>query len=307
MEEIQVITVESPIPPPQINPIDKGQSVDFAFTYWGLLTGPELEAILDPRSKKYAFQKEEAPTTKAIHFQGQMSLLKKARMSEVWNWFPTPSQVRRTRNVGASELYCQKAETRIEGPWTKGDVKREMGGRPKKEVKNYALQPAPNSKFPTGLRPVPLTWYDWQMFCMGRGGLTPGERFVEWFWGPKGCAGKTTMCHKLVVDFEANVIGNDRLGDILAFVEENRSRLYVINEPRTEVDYDRSKFPYAALELIKDGLFSKSKYEVKQVVRQWCSHVFVFTNRPPDLTKLTADRWKVVNVEEFDKTKYEHW
>lgn len=276
------------------DPRDKGKSKEFAFTLFNEMAGEDLVQVLELKCKKFAFQREQCPETKKIHFQGQMSLHEREDLETVWKWFPKPGRVRRTRNVTGSELYCQKGETRIEGPWTKGEVaKLSVGGRPKK-AHGKPLHPQTFvSKFETVLRQEPSTWYPWQVECMKIAGGRPDERNVWWWWGPDGCSGKTTMIHKLSDDYEAQVIGG-KYQNVLACATDAPRRLYVVAAGRKTKP---EKFPYEAIEALKDGTWLKEKYEVVPVIRKSLVHVFVFANCAPILDNFTKDRWRVIKID----------
>lgn len=282
----QVITIDPP---------DKSKVKEFAFTLWDEeMPGVRLMEILGLPCKKFAFQREVCPSTGKVHFQGQMSLHDRQSEEEVWKWFPGPSQVRKTRNVIASEVYCQKGRTRVEGPWTKGDVaKVEKGGRPRKGDEKSAKGQKFVTKFEIALRPVPETWRAWQLECMRIARGRPDERTVYWFWGPDGNSGKTTMSHMLCAEFEGQVIGG-QLQNVLACATEAPRRLYIVAAARKTKP---EKFPYEAIEMLKDGIWLKGKNEVVPVVRKSMVHVFVFANCAPVLENFTMDRWKVMKID----------
>jgi hypothetical protein len=49
------------------------------------------------------------------------------------------------------------------------------------------------------------------------------------------------------------------------------------------------------MENVKDGLFFSTKYE-SGMVRYNPPHVIVFANVPPDVTKMSADRWVIKEI-----------
>lgn len=78
-------------------------------------------------AKAWCFQKEKGGETGYVHWQMRFSLFKKKRGNELkklledlgWTDFHgTP-----TSNNGRDSLYCMKADTRIEGPWSDKDKK----------------------------------------------------------------------------------------------------------------------------------------------------------------------------------------
>lgn len=180
--------------------------------------------------------------------------------------------------------YCCKPEGRTGGPWEHGMVP--VKKVPKLKVGEFV------SKFQVALRPIPQTWHAWQQHALDTAANLPDERSVHWWWGPEGCDGKTTVVHELLRNYEGLPV-NGELGNVLSLATDTPRRLYVVVAPRDQRVED---FPYDAIELLKDGIWMKGKYEVKAVHREMMVHVFVFANVPPDISKLTADRWKIYKI-----------
>jgi len=64
------------------------------------------------------------------------------------------------------------------------------------------------------------------------------------------------------------------------------------------IDMPRSKgleVSYAALEAIKDGMISNTKYQTGSKLFN-PPHVFVFSNYAPDRTQFSSDRLNVINI-----------
>ena len=68
--------------------------------------------------------------------------------------------------------------------------------------------------------------------------------------------------------------------------------LIVFPIPRS---YDTDYLSYEALENIKDMYFYSGKYEGGQICGN-CPHLLVFANCPPNITKMSEDRWRVVEL-----------
>lgn len=135
---------------------------------------------------------------------------------------------------------------------------------------------------------TPDIMYPWQKKCRDIALGLPDERSIFWFWDELGCSGKTCMAKYLTI-FHNAIPLRGKTNDILHCASEHSSLLYVFISPRTTEDY----FPYEGLELVKDGFFMSGKYESKPICRP-SPHVFVFANFEPNLSKCSADRWKVV-------------
>lgn len=235
---------------------------------------------IDPVCQSFCFQLErgEEKTEKNpngyLHYQGCMRLHKKQRWSSVLKLFPRGTELCPTISVEGAVEYCRKEETREGGPWTKGVEE-------KKRV------------WPVVLRARPVEWRPWQRTVLDYAASPPDERTIYWVYDKHGGAGKTTLGHELCRSY-GGIPVNGKLADVLCMASEKPSRLYLVVAPRDQKSED---FPYHAMEMLKDGLWMKGKYEVAVVQREACVHVLVISNCPPVTERLTADRWVVLSVE----------
>jgi len=120
-------------------------------------------------------------------------------------------------------------------------------------------------------------------------------RTVHWIWEATGNVGKSVLASYFVDCCGAiEVAGTcrDSLYAICAYVEANgRGPLMILFDlARSHEDID-----YETIEKGKDGNFFNSKYEGK-LVRYARPHVLCFSNQPPDLTMLSADRYHVIQL-----------
>lgn len=118
----------------------------------------------------------------------------------------------------------------------------------------------------------------------------PDDRTIYWFWEPVGGIGKTTFC-KYLAHVHGAVAIEGRKNDILYCAAEFESDIYIFDFERSCEDY----ISYAAMEKVKNGFFMCSKYESKPIVRN-CPHVICFANFEPDISQLSADRWKIKKI-----------
>jgi hypothetical protein len=121
-------------------------------------------------------------------------------------------------------------------------------------------------------------------------------RKIYWFWEADGNWGKS-MTSTYMIDqmdaFEVSGKGSDVLCGISSMIHDNDEcpPIIIYDIPRSIGDY----VSYQSIEKIKDGKFFSGKYE-SGMVRFNKPHVICFANQPPDLTKLSADRWIVENL-----------
>lgn len=104
-------------------PSDNTRARNWCFTLnnpeW---TGPEYKEFLETREhvKWFVFQKEKAPTTGTLHFQGFVGFTNAKTMSAV-KVVLNSLQVHLEPMKARDASYAMKEETRVEGPWTYGD------------------------------------------------------------------------------------------------------------------------------------------------------------------------------------------
>uniref|UniRef100_UPI004047B8EC hypothetical protein n=1 Tax=Aliarcobacter sp. TaxID=2321116 RepID=UPI004047B8EC len=219
--------------------------------------------------EKYMMQ-EEIGENGTPHIQGYISFKKKCRPLETIklkriHW-------EKCNNIEASINYCRKEESRNGKQWT--NIKE------KKELKI--------------LKPKDL--YKWQLDILDIVNKEPDDRTIYWIWEDVGGAGKTQFCKYLIHHHKAALIAgksNDCKHGIICYEQLNKEypELVIYDVPRCNMDY----VSYDTLECIKNGLFFSGKYETAQVMFN-SPHVFVFSNEPPNLGKMSMDRWVIIDI-----------
>jgi len=79
------------------------------------------EVVFENRYTYLVYQLEEAPLTKTPHYQGVVCLKDKIRLTALSKLYPH-THLEPCRDVQASATYCQKPESRKEGPWVFGAI-----------------------------------------------------------------------------------------------------------------------------------------------------------------------------------------
>ena len=131
----------------------------------------------------------------------------------------------------------------------------------------------------------------------------PDDRTIWWFWEPFGGIGKTAFAKYLVAKCGATFLGGKaadmQFAIAKAFGETGRTpEVVVMNFPRSM----EGKISYQGLESIKDMLFFSGKYESQMIVGN-SPHVIVFANWEPDVSKLSADRWRVECIADAEELR----
>lgn len=183
-----------------------------------------------------------------------------------------------------------------------------QGARNWKNVKNYSSK---NNTRKPGTKPItdgppavkdPLEGrelYPFQKEVLEILSKPADDRTVHWFWESEGCTGKTSLVKSICINNPGNCIFlNGKAADMKCAIAKTMEdgpapKIVLLGLPRTAEDYTGSL--YQGLEEIKDGLFFSGKYESKMVMFD-SPHVMVFANWPPCESKLSADRWKIVEI-----------
>lgn len=125
----------------------------------------------------------------------------------------------------------------------------------------------------------------------------PDDRKIHWYWDVNGGVGKTSLCKWLVDQRGAIILGGkaaDSRNGVIDYYNKNKCtpELVVIDIVRSQEKW----VSYEGLENIKNMLFYSGKYEGGMVCGN-PPHLFVFANFPPEVEKMSTDRWRVVKIE----------
>jgi len=229
--------------------------------------------------KKWAFQLEAGNNTGYEHYQCRISLKTKLREQPVRDLFAdVKAHVSRTSTANSTNtFYILKSETRMSGPWTDED-----------------------KYIPSHLREE-REWFDWQQDIVDKVETkAENDGKIICIIDKVGGRGKTTVCQWLSVRGKLRIIPpmND-FKDVMRMVCDTPvCGAYGIDMPRAMDKRKLSGF-YAAIETIKGGYAFDERYSFKDKHFE-IPHVFVFTNTEPDYSLLTARRWKVVDITDYE-------
>lgn len=134
--------------------------------------------------------------------------------------------------------------------------------------------------------------------------LTPADdRHIVWVWETTGNVGKSRLCRHLLIEHGATFLE----GKLLDMAECYKYEPIVCFDiTRAMAEFSDNVYTFA--EKLKNGIFMKGKYTSKKHVFT-PPQVVIFSNAPPSEGKWSADRVKLVNLEEpewHDETILEH-
>lgn len=206
------------------------------------------------------------------HIQGVIRFNRKLRPK---NLFPKEIHWEKCRNWEASLTYCRKEN-------------------------NYIEKNVPRSQSIDCLAYEDM--YNWQRECVDYCEQTPDDRTIRWYWEATGGVGKSALCKYLCVHHNA-LICSGKGADMKYLIVKYKEKkgffpdLIIMDIPRSCMDY----VSYTGIEEIKNGLFCSTKYECDMVIMN-SPHVICFANEEPDVEKMSADRWDIIELNsEFDR------
>ncbi|AXH75585.1 MAG: putative viral replication protein [Uewvirus yahnais] len=135
-----------------------------------------------------------------------------------------------------------------------------------------------------------VTLRKWQQTLLDKLKQEPNEREIIWIYDCLGNKGKTWFCKYLVANYEAVMFNNGKTADIK--YGYSGEKIVLFNHVRSESEH----INYGVIENIKDGIYFNTKYESSMRL-YGIPHVVVMSNQLPDETKMSADRWNIMDLE----------
>lgn len=280
----------------------------FCFT----INNPQSDTIDFPDYIRYAVWQKEKVTTE--HIQGYAESTKPLKLAGIKKWLPTAHVEPRLGTRDQARDYCMKEESRIAGPWEHGTFSTEQGKRSDIAAardlimagasKRKILDEMPEvlAKYPkfvdlclkeSAADQVSKTTlekpYKWQQDVLDMLKAPADPRQIIWIYDSKGARGKTYLAKYIVGEFGAYYCRGGKTADIA--YSYNYEKIVLFDYTRDYEEYVN----YGVLEMFKDGMVVSSKYESTLKMTN-PPHVVVFSNFEPDRSKMSADRWYVINL-----------
>lgn len=292
----------------------------YVFT-WNNYTALTLQQLRDipPASYHYlVYGQEIAPTSGTPHLQGYVSFVERKRIAWVRNLFQgahvelargTPEQCRNySIKDGDFTEFGDFSSIPFQGKRTDIDEFREWLVEQTEYPSNahiainftslyvrYAtrLLELRDFIFPNPVLETADYRFGWQANLAATLALDPvNDRKIKFFVDVVGGAGKTWFIRKYLTDNDDGMFLSIGKRDDLAYAVDRTKRVFLINVPRDQMQY----LQYGILESIKDRLVFSTKYMSVTKRMLYKTHVCVFCNEQPDLTKLSADRFDILNL-----------
>lgn len=236
-----------------------------------VLTKDILLMWFEEHTETAVFQLEKGEEEGYLHWQIQMKLKKKQRLTWLSNHFCRFAHCEVTRNIDAANGYCCKEETRLEGPYL------------------YPIPVKPKTDY-FEKEELKYTW--WQKEIISLLDKEPG-REIYWYWEPKGGIGKTTFMRHLCLKYNVFPLENAKKSDIAFAMKkmDDSQNTVIFDLPRST----EGQINYTAIESILNGMIFSSKYESGFIIRDRC-RVIVLANWEPQRESMSQDRWVVKEI-----------
>ncbi len=244
-------------------------SLWFTFTFNNYT--PETIKMFQGIDGLYVFQEEICPSTGTPHLQGTCRFAKKKRLKQINKMYPH-THWECCKKPKKSVAYCHKKATRAPD----GSVYTNMK-LPKELMTLDTLRP-------------------WQEAVYLLAKAESDDRTINWYWEEKGNVGKSSFARWMVIKHNAFYIcgsASDMKCGLASVSEKNFGwfpEVVILDIPR-----GCNGCSYKGLEQLKNGIFYSTKYESGMVVFN-PPHIIVFANTEPDLERMSADRWNVVEI-----------
>lgn len=304
------------------------QAKHWILTIWNNLDENEEKLREHPGSpfSQATWQREKAPDTGRIHIQAYVTFKVQQRRTKLQQLFGANNHYEVMRgSPEEARNYSSKDETREQpgGQWgelsRKGkrsdleDVSRAIkDGKKFKEIceehtgaviRYYSniericntlneYKPQPNQEF---------SFRTWQRWLNDKLEEEPEGRTIIWVLDSRGGAGKTAWANEYYArkpddTYLTGITKGDR--QFYAYSGE-RVVIYDICRAVQPEEGEKSQFPYQQLEHFKNGYFPAGMYGSKpKHFRK--PHVVVLANWRPDFSKLSLDRWLMLELDGVD-------
>lgn len=217
-----------------------------------------------------------------LHFQCWLHCKEKKRISHLLKFFKGTTWEKWSKDLKpgavagrrALSAYCMKKETRVKGPWADREIY--LGA----DLISEATMVPHQRSLLHYLRTV----------CP----VKHGKRMSLWIYCPEGGSGKSAFKKFCAFHYKWPGFSYSKTADILYMVSKfPNKRVYFFNLSKTKSSEISEQELYAAIEAIKDGDFTSTKYECQNILMNPC-HTVIFANHLPQVAKLTKKRFKVM-------------
>lgn len=134
---------------------------------------------------------------------------------------------------------------------------------------------------------------DWQVDALATLEEEANDRTINFYVDAAGGKGKSTFV-RYMVSKKADIVQCLMIGkrDDLAYAIDPACSVFLFDIPRGQMEF----LQYSVLEMLKNRMVFSGKYNSTMKLLEQTPHVSVFCNEQPDVTKMTVDRYNIINL-----------
>lgn len=121
----------------------------------------------------------------------------------------------------------------------------------------------------------------------------PDKRSILFYVDEEGGKGKTFLQRHMLINHSdiTQVLSVGKRDDIAHAIDPDKT-VFLFNIPRGGMEY----FNYTVIEQLKDRMVFSPKYDSRMKLLRKTPHVVVFCNESPDESKMSEDRYVIINI-----------
>ena len=255
----------------------------------------------------FVYQLEMGDETKKYHYQGRFKLKERERLTAVKKMFgddfPSIHLSVTSTEVAKKDdwSYVEKEATRIDGPWSRETLKRDV----ERETALKEEQDRLINRMPYSLKNIELRSFQKQCLELLK---IYNKRYIDILYNRHGNVGKTLLS-KYLEHFRISMYIPGGLGDHLipfacSWLDQNKHlpepRAFHFDLPRAFFNKSKEKVAlfWEQVESLKDGILYDWRQYTRKINLIYEPNILIFTNKLPDFTFLSLDRIRVWTVNE---------
>lgn len=137
--------------------------------------------------------------------------------------------------------------------------------------------------------------HEWQTMVLNRIAEPAQDRTINWIVDEVGNAGKTALAKHLCLTRDDCLYLTGKCADmkygVFKWLQKRTLKVAILDFTRSQESF----ISYQGIEEIKNGIFYNTKYESEMCIYD-SPHVIIFANFWPEMDKLSADRWNIVDL-----------
>lgn len=283
------------------------------------INNPETTELAQHASEKYAVWQLEKGESGTPHLQATLVFPNALHFNAVKKVYPR-ARIEKVRYLHKAIKYCKKEDTRLEGPWERGEAPKGQGKRTDLDAACDMLKQGASmrdvcmehasvvAKFGRHLQYVQALLQEsprdsdfdpraWQQIILDKLKEPADDRKIIWVYDNKGNAGKSRLARHLLAEYNAISLSGKVADMVYAY---NNEPIVIFDVSRTQAD--NMQHLYDMAERLKNGALFNTKYESRMKLFK-PPHVIFFSNSLPDMRSWSEDRYDIMDLVDYNTSK----